>query len=101
MPAEHMDCPSSRRYLPAVAHTTRNQILLTSFDRDALSSNQQRIATLHHQHVFIEFMYVLGGSRGLCACPKCHLTVIGSVEDVSFDTELPDSTVQFGSRDFS
>ena len=36
------------QYLPAVAHTARNQILLTSFDRDALSGNQQRIAALHY-----------------------------------------------------
>src|SRR5580700_4093503 len=31
-------------------------------------------------------MYVLGGSCGLGACPKCHLALIGSVEDISFDT---------------
>lgn len=86
MPAEYMDCPCSRQYLPAVAHTTRNQKLLACFDRNARSINQQRIAALHHEHVFIEFMYVLGRSCGLGACPKCHLAHIGSVEDVSFDT---------------
>ena len=86
MSTEHMDCPRSCHYLPVVAYSMRNQILLTSFDRDALSSNQQSVATLHHDHVFIEFMYVLGGSCGLAARPKCHLALIGSVEDVPFDT---------------
>ena len=31
-------------------------------------------------------MYVLRGRCGLGARPKCHLALIGSVEDVSFDT---------------
>ena len=63
MSTEYMDCPRSRHYLPAVVHPTRNQILVTSFDKDSLSSNQQRMG----------------------ACPKCHLAFIGSVEHVSLD----------------
>jgi len=81
-----MNRPRSRHYLTTVWNTTRNQILLASFDRDALSINPQRIATLNHQHVFIEFMDVLGGSCGLSARPKDHLALLGSVEDISFDT---------------
>jgi hypothetical protein len=45
--SEGMDCPCSRHYLSAMPHTPTNQKLLASFDSDALSVNQQRIATLH------------------------------------------------------
>jgi hypothetical protein len=81
-----MNCPRSSHYLAAVPHAARNQILFASFNRDALSINQQCVATLHNYHVFIEFMNVFCGCCGLIARPKRHLASIGTVEDVPFDT---------------
>jgi len=48
MTPEDMNRPRSRHYLAAVRHTARNQILLTSVDRDALSTYEQCVATLHN-----------------------------------------------------
>jgi len=86
MTSERMDRPCSRYHLAAVRHTTRNKVLVASFDRDAPSINQQRIATLHNQHVLIEFMDMLSGRCGLSASPKCHLTLIGTVKNIPFNT---------------
>ena len=86
MTSEGMDCPRSCYYLSTVRYTARNQVFLTSFDKNASAINQQRVATLHHQHVLIEFMDVFSGGCGLIARPKRHLASVGSVEDVSFDT---------------
>src|SRR5215470_6466494 len=86
MTSEGMNCPRSCYYLAAVRHTARNQSFLTSLDGDALSINQQCVASLHNQHVLIKFMDMLCGSCGLSASPKCHLAFVGSIEDISFDT---------------
>src|SRR5499425_2892219 len=56
MTSEGMNCPRSCYYLAAVRHTARNQSFLTSLDGDALSINQQCVASLHNQHVLIKFM---------------------------------------------
>jgi len=86
MPTEYMDRPCSRQYLPAVAHTAWNQVLLASFDGNPLPINQQCVAALHNQHVLMKVMDMLCGTCGLSASPKRHLAFIGSVEDISFDT---------------
>src|SRR5262249_55221496 len=86
MTSEGMNCPRSCYHLAAVRHTARNQVLLTSLDGDALSINQQCVATLHNQHVLIKLMDMLCVGCGLRASPKRHLTFIDSVDDISFDT---------------
>ena len=59
MTSERMDCSRSCHDLTTVWYAARNQVLLASSDRDALSINQQCMAALHNQHVLIKFMDML------------------------------------------
>src|SRR5215468_5775123 len=91
--SERMDGSCSRQNLATMRHTARNHVLLASFDRDALSVNQQRIATLHNQHVLIEFMDMLCGRCGLSTSPKRPLAMISSLEKrILRRRKLPDSS---------
>jgi hypothetical protein len=78
--AKRVNRSCSSHNLPAVPYPARNDIFLPSIDGYALALDQQGIATLHHQHVLIEFVNVLRGSGGLGTSPKCHLAFSGSIE---------------------
>ena len=85
MTSEGMNRPCSRHYLATVRHTARYQVLLASRNSNASSINEQCVTALNNQHVLIEFMDMLCGSRGLSASPVRHLALIGTIKYISLD----------------
>ena len=49
-------------------------------------NNDERVATLYDQHVFVVIMHMLCGPRVLGARPKRHLASISPVENKTFNT---------------
>lgn len=67
-------------------YAARDEVFLPSPHPNPLSANDQRIATLYHQHVFIVVMDMLGRGRILSTDPERHLTSINSIEDVALNS---------------
>ena len=52
---------------------------------NALSVNEERVATLHDKRVFVIIMRMLGGNCIFRARPKRHLASVFPIEDVTFN----------------
>lgn len=70
----------------AMQYATRDEVLLSSAQWNPFPINDQGIAALDHDHVFVVIVDVRSGSRGLAAGPKRHLAPIRSIEYVPFDS---------------
>jgi hypothetical protein len=62
-----------------------DEVFLAGDYGDPLSVDDQRIATLYNDHVFIEIVGVCRGRSGLMAGPKRHLAPVRSIEYKTFD----------------
>jgi hypothetical protein len=82
-PSERMDRPRSCYDLPTMRQSLGYEIFFSRFDGDPLCANHQRIAALHHNHVFVVLMHMCCRRRRLVTSPKCHLTPIRPVINVS------------------
>lgn len=60
-------------------------VLITGVERNALAIDNQRIASPHHEHIFVVIMHMRGRYRYLIASPKCHLASVSPIEDVALD----------------
>src|ERR1700730_11174069 len=63
-----------------------NEALFTSSNWNPLLINNERVAALHHDHVFVEIMHMRRGLRGFAACPERHLAPVRSVKNVTFNS---------------
>jgi hypothetical protein len=68
----------------SVRESLRDEILVASSNRDALAINNQGIAALHDNHVFVEVMHVWRRRGRFPASPECHLAPVHSIKDVPF-----------------
>src|ERR1035437_2394404 len=66
------------------AGALRDEVLLTGSDGNALVINNQGVAALHDDHVFVEVMHMWRGQGRFAAGPECHLAPVHSVKDVTF-----------------
>ena len=62
----------------------RNEILFSGSHWNALAIDNQSIAALYDDKVFVLVMHMRSRYRRFTAGPECHLTSIGSVKDVPF-----------------
>src|ERR1017187_1098658 len=83
--AESVYRPSSSHNLATVPHPTRNEVFISSVKWNLLSVNNQGVASLHYDHVFVVIMGMRSGWRCLTARPRRHLAPVSSVEDVALD----------------
>ena len=86
MPAKGVDRPGPGDNFATVRSAPWNEVFLPCVHRNPLPVNNQRVAALHDQHVFIEFVIVSGRRSGLVARPECHLASVQAVKDVAFNT---------------
>lgn len=84
VPAERVNCSGSGENFAAVYHPTWNQILLPFLHRNPFSANDEGIATLHNEHVFVVIVNVFPRRSCLSACPDRHLASICPVEHIAF-----------------
>lgn len=73
MPAESMNSSSSRQYFPAMWEAFRDQILLSTFQLEALPLDEQHIATRYDHHIFIVIVNVFGRLGRFPTGPEGHL----------------------------
>src|SRR5579864_430431 len=85
VPAKCVDGSGASFHFTAVQHTARNKTLLSSPHGDPLIADDQCVAALDHNHVFVELMHMRGGGRRLGARPERHLASICSVKHRPFD----------------
>lgn len=62
-----------------------NKIFLSSAQANPLPINDECVASLYDNHVFIEVVYVRAGVRSFSACPEGHLAPINAVKDVALN----------------
>jgi hypothetical protein len=75
-----------RQNFPAVPYAAGDEVLLSSRQWNPLSVNDQGVAALNHDHVFIVIVDVRCGSRSFTAGPKRHLAPIRPIEYVTLDS---------------
>jgi len=85
MAAEGMDRSGAGQDFAAVRHAAGDEILLAGFQGNPFAVDDQRVAALHHDHVFVEVVDMRCGGRGLGAGPEGHLAAVGAIEDIAFD----------------
>jgi hypothetical protein len=86
MASKSVNRSCSSDYGARMHNTARNEVLLTGLYRNLPSFNDNCVATLHDEHVFIKFMPVLGRYSILHTRPKCHLASLYPVKNVTLDT---------------
>src|SRR6266498_5464332 len=67
-------------------YAPRDEVLLSGLQRNPLPVNDQGIAALDHDHVFVVVVGVRCGSRSFTAGPKRHLAAICPIEYVTLDS---------------
>src|SRR5580692_9735516 len=85
-PTESVNRPGPRNNLTTMRNSLRNEIFLSRLDGNPFALNDQRVAPLHHDHVFIVLMRVRSGTRRFAASPKRHLTPIRPVKHVTLNS---------------
>jgi hypothetical protein len=76
-----MDGSGPGKNFAAVWYAAWNEIFLSSPYRNPLSIDDQRIAALYDEHVFVVFVDMSRGCRGFTTGPKRHLAPVSAVED--------------------
>lgn len=84
--AEGMYSSGSCNNLATMRHSPRDQIFVSGVKRNVPPIDNQGVASLHYDHVFVVFMSMHGGWRCLTTVPKRHLAPVSSVEDIAFDS---------------
>jgi hypothetical protein len=64
-------------------HSTSDEIFLARSHWYAFPIDDQCVASLHNNHVFVVIMGVRCGFSCVAAGPKCHLTTIFSVKNIT------------------
>lgn len=67
-------------------HSPRDEIFVSGVQRNAPPIDNQDVASLHYDHVFVVVMSMRGGWRCLTTLPKRHLAPVSPVEDVALDS---------------
>src|SRR5579864_3357461 len=88
-PAKRVDGPGPSLHFAAVQRAAGNEALLSRPDRGSPVADNQRVAALNDNHVFVEVVHMRRRGRGLGARPECHLAPIQSIKHIPFDTGSP------------
>jgi hypothetical protein len=86
MAAKCVDRSGPSQNFPAMRYAARDEVFLPGIHWNALSVDDQGIATLHNDHVFFVIVSVCRGCRSFTAGPKRHLASACSIEYVTFDS---------------
>jgi len=81
MAAKCVDRSGSSLHFATVLDASRDDVFFPGPDRNSLAIDDQGIAALHNDHVFVVIVGVGRGCGGLRAAPKRHLASVRSVED--------------------
>jgi|GEM_PF-3776963 hypothetical protein len=86
MASECVDCPSSGYNFASVQRSARDYVLMSGSQSNSLIVNNQRVASLHHDHVFVIVVRMWHRHSVLSTRPKCHLCTVDSVKNIAFDS---------------
>lgn len=86
MAPECMDGSSTRYNFTTVRYAARDEVFFSGFQGNPVSVEDQRVATLHNDHIFVVIVDML--RRGPCfrTRPERHLASIDPIEHVTLDT---------------
>jgi hypothetical protein len=85
--SEGMYGPGPSDNFAAMHHSPRDEIFVAGVQRNALLIDNQGVASLHYNHVFVVVMSMRSRRRCLATRPKSHLAPVNSVEDVALDSQ--------------
>ena len=81
-----VDGSSSSKNFSTMRHSTSDEIFLARSHWYAFPIDDQCVASLHNNHVFVVIMGVRCGFCSVAAGPKCHLTTIFSVKNITLNS---------------
>jgi hypothetical protein len=84
--AEGVNGASTGCGFASMQHTLGDEIFLSGFYWNVLAIDDQVVAALNDQHVFVEVVDMRLGCGGLAAGLEGHLAAVYAVEYVSFDS---------------
>src|SRR5437016_4226673 len=76
----------SARTSPLCSRPPRDQVLLSGFEWNPLPLDDQGIAALNNDHIFVVVVRVRCGDRSFRATPKRHLAPVCPIEYVTLDS---------------
>jgi hypothetical protein len=86
MATKCVDSSSSSENFSTVEHSTSDEIFLASPQWYAFPIDDQCVASLHNNHVFVVVVGVGCRCRGVAAGPKCHLTAVFTVKNIALNS---------------
>lgn len=81
-----MDRSGPGNNFAAVRHAAWNEIFLSGLHLNLFSIDNQRIAALHNEHIFVVNVDMWRRCRSFTAGPIRHLASISAVEDITLNT---------------
>ena len=81
-----VDSSSSSKDSSTMRHSTSDEIFLARSHWYAFPIDDQCVASLHNNHVFVVIMGVRCGFSCVAAGPKCHLATIFSVKHITINS---------------
>jgi hypothetical protein len=85
MSAKGMDRSGAGNYFATVKHSSGNEVFTSRLHRNLFPVDDQGVAALDNDHVFVVVVCVFGGHCIFATCPKGHLTAVHAVEDITLD----------------
>src|ERR1700733_606600 len=81
-----MDGSSTGFNFTTVRYSARDEVFFSGFQGNPVSVEDQRVATLHNDHIFIVIVDMLGRGPRFRTRPERHLASLDPVEHVTLDT---------------
>ena len=83
--AKCVDSSGPGNHFATVRYAARDEVFLAGPHWNPLPIDDQGIAALDNDHVFVVIVGVSRGYRRFTAGPKCHLASVSSIEDVALN----------------
>jgi hypothetical protein len=81
-----MDGSSTGCNLTTVRYAARDEVFFSGFQGNPVSIDDQRVATLHDDHIFVVIVDMLRRRPGFSTRPERHLAALDPIEHVTLDT---------------
>src|SRR5215470_5759584 len=86
MAAEKVNCSGASQDFPGMRGSLRNEVFLPGPYRNRFAVDNQCVATLYNEQVFVKLMNMSFRARSFTACPKRHLAAVCAFKNITFNS---------------